>query len=238
MNLKSRASVGRRLAQAAPVVGLSLMLILPVLLSYRAGDTKAILARNAQVVTVCERAPYKIGEWVGEDIEIPPAAVDILRPNAILSRRYRRLESNASAELLVVHCSDARDMQGHYPPICYPASGWLLSGSDAESECILTVGGQKVAMRVYEFHRMEGWGSERSLRVFNYFLMPDGETTSKFSDLSRLPVRYPYSLQGIAQVQVITSGDWSFDGSLEAVRELLTGVSDLLLVLTQGDQRR
>ena len=56
--------------------------------------------------------------------EVPPEAQELLRPNAIFSRRFQR-PGEIGVHVLVVHCSDARDMIGHYPPICYPSSGWV-----------------------------------------------------------------------------------------------------------------
>ena len=35
-----------------------------------------------------ESIPYLIGDWTATDQQVPPAAVNLLRPNVILSRRY------------------------------------------------------------------------------------------------------------------------------------------------------
>src|SRR5690242_11846971 len=39
--------------------------------------------------------PYTIGSWYGKDEEIPVAAQQLLKPNAILSRSYRDTTSGA-----------------------------------------------------------------------------------------------------------------------------------------------
>ncbi|MFW6061969.1 MAG: exosortase-associated EpsI family protein, partial [Planctomycetota bacterium] len=68
--------------------------------------------------------PYTIGDWKGEDVSVPRSAVELLQPNALCSRQYRNQKTGQVLSLLVVHCRDARDMTGHYPPVCYPAHGW------------------------------------------------------------------------------------------------------------------
>ena len=116
----------RALSESAPVLGLAALLVLPQLGRHESAAGVEVQARNAEVLTAIDAAPYRIGQWIGEDVAVPPAALEILQTNAILSRRFRHLTSGINANLLVVHCSDARDMQGHYPPVCYPANGWIL----------------------------------------------------------------------------------------------------------------
>src|ERR1700691_3902298 len=63
------------------------------------------------------------GSWTRKDTERRTPAIQLLRPNAILSREYRNDRRKQVVEFLIVDCSDARDLQGHYPPNCYPAQG-------------------------------------------------------------------------------------------------------------------
>ena len=149
---------------------------------------------------------------MGEDVEVPASAVEILHPNAILSRRFRMLTGGATIHLLVVHCSDARDMQGHYPPICYPANGWLMAESDSNSEVEVTVLDDSFDLRLYNFRQMDDWGGERTIRVFNYFLLPNGETTIDLSKVNRLVERSGFSMQGVTQVQLVMTGNQDAEG--------------------------
>lgn len=226
----------RRPTQFAPLIALALMLLLPDTSPESRVKSEGILARNAQVARVFRAAPYRIADWLGEDVEVPSAAIEILRPNAILCRRFERLDRKMSVDLIIVHCSDARDMQGHYPPKCYPANGWNPSDREEQHEWVVSVGGQAIAMRVYTFHRIEGWGSERTLRVFNYFLLPNGEITSDFGAMRRVANRLALSVQGVAQVQVVMSSEISLQDSIEAAGELLSGFSSIMAVLAQGEQ--
>jgi hypothetical protein len=61
---------------------------------------------------------------VGVDEDIHEGALKILDSNVALSRAYRNIHTGHSATLLVVQCPDARNLLGHYPPVCYPSQGW------------------------------------------------------------------------------------------------------------------
>src|SRR5688500_8789301 len=76
------------------------------------------------------------GIWVGEDIEPTKAAVQLLRPNIILSRRYTDTNGgdrygHRTCSVLIVQCGNSRDMVGHYPENCYPNSGEPMVGKVA-----------------------------------------------------------------------------------------------------------
>src|SRR5688500_20314095 len=84
---------------------------------------------HARARAAVDQVPYFIGTWTGQDDEIPVAAQKLLRPNAILMRTF--VDSSPgdyrskyrSASLPIVECREARDMVGHYPPICYRPHG-------------------------------------------------------------------------------------------------------------------
>src|SRR3954469_20179194 len=65
--------------------------------------------------------------WTFEDFRLPDGAIALLKPNASL---YRVFKSPRQFQFLFIQCRDARDMGGHYPPVCYPASGWVVVGDD------------------------------------------------------------------------------------------------------------
>jgi len=223
----------RLLNRSAPLVALAVMLVLPRVLPLPSTGSEAWLARNAEVRGSFRSLPYRIGAWVVEaEPDVPAAAVEILHPNAILSRRYINTGDGRWLSLLIVHCSDARDMQGHYPPNCYPANGWTLV---AQRECTVPLQGQEIEMQIYDFRRMRGWANEDRLRVFNYFLLPNGDTALAMSAVKRLTRRHSTSVQGVAQIQLMASEDLSVEDSIEAIAELLDGLMPHLQVLqTRG----
>src|SRR4051812_21079638 len=78
-------------------------------------------AYHQRIRQAAAAAPTQIHGWVGQDMTVPTQALSVLAPNAIISRRYSNVENGLSAGVLVVHCSDAHDMAGHFPDRCYPA---------------------------------------------------------------------------------------------------------------------
>ena len=84
---------------------------------------------HASVKAAVEAVPTVVGSWVGIDTPVPEAAVRMLHPNIILSRRYQNLSTNETLTVLLVHVRDARDVLGHYPPVCYPGQGWRARAS-------------------------------------------------------------------------------------------------------------
>ena len=83
-----------------------------------------LTAYHDSIRKVANNIPYVVGDYVGQDIPIPQGAIELLKPNVIISRRYSNLNNGATVDLLFVHCKDAQDMLGHHPPVCYPAHGW------------------------------------------------------------------------------------------------------------------
>lgn len=224
----------RRPTRFAPVIALFLMVFLPSLNVDELLNQKDALARNEEVAIIFRDAPYRIGDWVGEDIPVPTAAIEILRPNAILSRKFGRLDGGEPADLIIVHCSDARDMQGHYPPNCYPANGWNELDTNDRQDYELSIDGKDIQIRVYHFKMIDGWGSERNTRVINFFILPNGEFTCEISAIGSIVSRLSLSVQGVAQVQIVTSGDIPLDKSIKAAEELLSGLSSVMTILSQG----
>ena len=117
--------------------------------------------------------PYVIetpsGAWTGKDTEMPTPAIQLLRPNAILSREFTNEQRKEVVEFLIVNCGDARDLQGHYPPNCYPALG--------ESEIM-----EERKPRIWHLPHMDITGMEYHFAaksptdngqvVYNFFVMP------------------------------------------------------------------
>jgi hypothetical protein len=108
------------------------------------------------------------GIWSGSDVEVPKAATQLLRPNEILSRRYEKDGEGTIADLLIVDCNDARDLEGHYPPRCYPASGQKLLTATPHD---LRLGEMLIHGTEYTFAVEDGEIGEETT-VFNFFVLP------------------------------------------------------------------
>jgi len=113
------------------------------------------------------------GQWISQDEPEPPTATALLRPNAILSRRYlKRLPDGQilSAGVLIVQCKDARDMQGHYPPRCYPANGAEMVGPPLPRTWVIN--GVSIGGMEYHFTQLTE-GRNQALCVYNFFVIPE-----------------------------------------------------------------
>ena len=85
---------------------------------------------HARVRAAAETLPLHVGSWLGADTPVPAAAIQILHPNLIISRRYVNVTSGQSVTFLLVQVRDARDILGHYPPVCYAGQGWTRNAAE------------------------------------------------------------------------------------------------------------
>src|SRR5688572_23609198 len=85
---------------------------------------------HALVQAAAAKIPFHIDTWFGTDIPVPPAATKLLKPNVIVSRRYAEMLTGRRVDFLLVQCTDARDIVGHYPPICYVTHGWTQESAE------------------------------------------------------------------------------------------------------------
>ena len=127
---RGRGGRGGRIAGLTRRDALALLLTVVLLAGFGAykrtypqpADAEPYLERVRQAVG---DVPASFDEWHSRPIEIPADALDMLKPNAVLSRRYTHRDTGRSVNLLIVHCRTARDLVGHYPPVCYPSIGWI-----------------------------------------------------------------------------------------------------------------
>jgi len=150
------------------------------------------------------------GEWVTEeDRTLPPAAEQLLHPNVEIDRLYtsRSLWINgqpASASLLVVQCKDSRDMRGHYPPICYPASG---EQPEFKAPFTVTIPGASISGMEYHFIRKSVPIYRRC--VYDFFIVPGKGFEPDMAGLNKAAADYQRRYYGAAQFQVVMNADYS-----------------------------
>ena len=73
--------------------------------------------------------PFRIDRFVGESMQLPERQLDVLRPDALESRRYRCLDNSNEFLLIATMHIDGDRHLGHEPAKCYSALGWNVSGS-------------------------------------------------------------------------------------------------------------
>jgi hypothetical protein len=151
------------------------------------------------VAEAINNIPMTIGDWQGQDVPVPPAALKLLKPNALCSRQYRNVKTGRTVSLLVVHCRDAGEMAGHYPPICYPSNGWTQRSSEELEEVGQLPAG---ALCQYEF-AMSLPTQSRMMTVMNVLLLPDGSLRWDMDAVREAAADYRTHFYGAGQVQLV-----------------------------------
>lgn len=178
-----------------------------------------------------ESYPQRIGAWSGTEIAVPQAARALLRPNALLSREFRKDGSTKVASVVVVQCKDARDMGAHYPPVCYPASGWTLDSTRGPMP--VRVGDRDIQFVRYRFHR-SGFEAYREIVVYSVFALPGHGLATDLKDVRRAASDYLSRPFGAAQVQVLMPDHDSLEQEHAVVGELLAPLGPALEALVAG----
>jgi hypothetical protein len=179
-----------------------------------------------------------IGDWVGTDVAVPTAAVALLKPNCVLSRRYiaeraATGEEPMAANLLIVQCRDSRDMAGHYPPNCYPAAGEKLISSRRFS---LPIG--VIAIHGMEYHFAPPPTSDalsESRCVYDFFVVPGKGIVADIGGVRESAADHDRRQFGAAQIQLVISDRYSQAQREKAFADLLGADEPLLRTLTRDE---
>ena len=175
---------------------------------------KDAAAYHARAKDEIEKFNYTIGNtesgiWVGQDIEPTTAAVRLLRPNKIFSRRYTDTSARGDryvsgmCDVLIVQCRDSRDMVGHYPENCYPNSGeTLLDKRNRDWQ----VGSELITGTEYTFERYRQ-GQPIRRCVYNFFVVPRSGIMRDIKAVNRAAEDYQWRHFGAAQFQFVFQAD-------------------------------
>ena len=148
------------------------------------------------------------GSWIGQDVEPTRAAVELLRPNHILSRRYAdqmRRDPFRVCDVLIVQCRDSRDMVGHYPENCYPNGGeTLLRKSPRDWQ----VGNKLITGTEYTFERFSRGHPQRRV-VYNFLVVPGVGIVRDIKGVNKAAEDYQRRHFGAAQFQFVMNDELS-----------------------------
>lgn len=180
------------------------------------GEGAASFAKRARDVAPAS-FPYSVGEWLGSDAPTTPAAMELLRPAVVVSRGYESLRTGEQASLLFVCCTDARDLLGHHPPVCYPAQGKTLVSAQRRD---WDVAGRRVEGMRYRFSGIRRDGPEEFV-VDSFVVLPGGRIGRDMAAIEALARDRRQRRSGAATVQVVTDGALSDARRDEALRTLL-----------------
>ncbi|HZZ43836.1 MAG TPA: exosortase-associated EpsI family protein [Tepidisphaeraceae bacterium] len=146
-----------------------------------------------------QQMPTRIEDWVGTEHALSQGAITLLHPNVAASWEYANFVTQQRAQVLLVQCTDAREMFGHYPPACYPGQGWTMNRSEPRE---WKVGGIDIKGMEYEFSRSETDRQSSSIVVDDFMMLPDGSFIRDMANLR--PLAFEWRFFGSGQMQMIT----------------------------------
>ena len=158
---------------------------------YQARAAVAI-ARVPKVFGNSDRTWYQ----TGKDILLPDDAAQLLKPNGYLHRMYLNPSTGQRVEALLVQCRDTRDMQGHFPPICYRSSGCAIDGGLTQT---WQAGALSLTGVEYVVTRPRG----DQLIIRNFFVLPNGRIVRDMDSVIAAAKDYRELVYGVAQIQLL-----------------------------------
>lgn len=186
---------------------------------------------HERVVEVGESMPRQIGQWLGADMPLDEGAIKILHPNLAISRRFMHVTKGYSADLLIIHVRDARDILGHYPPICYPRTGYLAEESKKRD---WTVAGRTIHGMEYHFSK-NGLVLGSDLVVYNFLIVKDKPFCRDMEEVQLAAKDGTRKIFGAAQVQVLCRSSMTEEDREQAFQDLIEGNMGVIEAIQKGE---
>jgi hypothetical protein len=144
--------------------------------------------------------------WSAAEVPVPEAAIKLLGNAEALRLHFkgRLSEHDCSADVLVVHCQDSRDMTGHYPPVCYPGNGHAEVARNTGG--VARAAGLDVPYVEYAFEKETG-GRLSKISVYNFFVVPGRGVVREIGDVRDAAEDYQRRFFGATQVQLVLSAE-------------------------------
>lgn len=193
--------------------------------------SRLALEYHARVRAVYDAMPLNFPPWRGTVVPEPADAIDMLKPNVLLSRTYEDASTDRRATFLLVQCTDVRDLISHYPPICYPNQG-MQRLRDQERQFPLDVGGLEVPVTEYTFESRTLQDSRLTV-VYNFMVLPDNRILPNMDEVGKrqsLDRRF----YGMAQVQIVFDGRVPPERRQKTAEELIRLHMKLIDVIRLG----
>lgn len=191
-------------------------------------DTSGYHARLKELAAVA--IPYSIGDWLGRKLESPPAAVEMLHSNVLINRMYTNSRTGEMAGFLFVQCADARDLIGHFPPVCYPAHGQVKMFGAARD---WKVGDEQIHGMRYGF-RGKTDAVNSDMVVDNFMVLPNGVYGRDMDAVNKVAQSADLRHFGAAQIQILTNAAMSDARRDEVLRSLIEPIVPLLRSVVTG----
>jgi hypothetical protein len=215
---------------------------------------------HARCRSAIEQLPTQVGHWMGREVPLPQPALDLLDPNAQRNIRFTDFSPmgltgpDRRISVMIVQCKLARDMQGHYPPRCYPAQGARLLSDEPRNWTLRDAYGEMAISGVeYQFLEpdrggrdlpagllaAEGYTLGRRRVVLNFLIVPGVGVVRDMKGVNDAAEDYQQRHRGAAQVQVVFDPSWSLPDRTERddiAVELLSSALPALRVLADLPQ--
>lgn len=252
MNFKRHTPTQKRLI--APALAAILLLAMGV------GNAGFPTAEDAEpyhtrIMALTDDSPKQFGPWDSKPVDIPKSAVELLRPNAMLSRTFYDATNRRRAEFLIVQCKDARDLSGHWPPNCYKANGytqadvqqrtWTVAPNTTakpNTEPVEISGGSTenipgaIPGVEYTF-AIETAGQSSRLVVANFMILPGVGYVQDMASVRDAGADPRRRSLGAAQVQVVTDASYTQAQRDDIFRELIGPHLPLIRAIADAETR-
>jgi hypothetical protein len=140
------------------------------------------------------------GAWVGQDLPLDEDAEDMLKPNAVVNRRYVNTTTGEQVDFLLVHTSEASSLRNHWPPVCYKSSGWEQQGTPTHQSW--GTGGLTIEGNEYAFIK-DRTMNPAGIVVDDVLLLPDGTMALSMDPVSDAAEDLRWNFFGAAQIQLV-----------------------------------
>jgi hypothetical protein len=189
---------------------------------------------HEKIRAVADLVPKHIGAWVGQDVPVAVQATTLLRPNVMISRRYVNIENGLTAGFLLVHCSDAHAMAGHFPLRCYPARGWDVRSAVARDWMVdgLAITGMEYTFSLPD-ERM-GAREPRLVVVANCLLRPGGKVLRDMDAMVSSVIGAGGQSSGAGQLQIYFDAGVSQEDRDAAIVTLVSGYAETIRTILAG----
>lgn len=188
------------------------------------------LPYHKKVAALINKMPETIGRWESQNVPVPESALALLKHNAIISREYINTRTHQHLNLLIVQCRDARDMQGHYPPICYPSNGWTPESSQRMQ---WRLPGKTIQGMEYEYHQVFPM-RVATIFVDNLILLPNGRMLHNINGVYQAAADYQTHFFGAAQFQIVFPADTTFEQRKRIATRFFTVAKPIIEAIGTG----
>ena len=172
------------------------------------------------------RLPLRIGDWVGRELTINAAVIQITDTDDRISRTYSQRGTPSRVSLFVGFGTRMRDLMPHRPQVCYPGAGW--THEQTRRAGVPLNNGAELPCQIHTFSR--GGLDTRRVTVLNYYLI-DGKFYPDVEELRSQALQFRTDVGYVAQVQIASGQDWPRNAAEKSLRAFAAASAGLIQTL-------